>query len=246
LDGWTYERFDCQEDGLARLVGRLDASWAGLSLTMPLKRAVVPLLDAIEPTAEALGVVNTVLVSGVGKGLVLTGANTDIAGVQGALQPYVTGASPKVGVILGGGATAASALVALKQLGTERVFLAVRDVARAGWITRATHHMGITPFITKLSGPGFAQQLAKADVVVCTLPAGVADQFVPMVPSATQARVLDVVYDPPVSAFAQSFAQAGGVVIPGTDMLVHQAVEQVRLMTGCSVSPQILFDALRA
>ena len=59
LDDWSYDRFEIDEAGLPGFVGGLDDSWAGLSLTMPLKRAIIPLLDGISDTAASVEAVNT-------------------------------------------------------------------------------------------------------------------------------------------------------------------------------------------
>ena len=61
LEGWTYEAIDTTEEQLPALVNGLDASWAGLSLTMPLKHAVIPLLDHVDPLANVVGAVNTLV-----------------------------------------------------------------------------------------------------------------------------------------------------------------------------------------
>ena len=76
LQGWTYEPLDVTEDALAGVLDGLDEGWAGLSLTMPLKQAVLPLLDHVEPLAAAVGAANTVLVSGHGPALSLVGASS--------------------------------------------------------------------------------------------------------------------------------------------------------------------------
>ncbi|NEC92910.1 shikimate dehydrogenase, partial [Streptomyces sp. SID12501] len=80
LDGWRYDAVDVTEDALVTFLRDLDPTWAGLSLTMPLKQTVLPLLDHVEPLAEVVGAVNTVLVHGAGAGRTLTGANTDVHG----------------------------------------------------------------------------------------------------------------------------------------------------------------------
>jgi shikimate dehydrogenase len=61
LHGWKYEAIECDEAGLPGLLGSLGPDWAGLSLTMPLKRAVLPLLDGAEPLAGQVGAANTVV-----------------------------------------------------------------------------------------------------------------------------------------------------------------------------------------
>lgn len=91
LAGWTYGLQDVTEEQLPGVVRDLDASWAGLSLTMPLKQVVLPLLDHVDPLAEVVGAVNTVVVQGGGTAPVLVGANTDVAGIVAALREGAAG-----------------------------------------------------------------------------------------------------------------------------------------------------------
>src|SRR4051794_12969885 len=58
---WTYDAIECDEAALPAFVQSLDASWVGLSLTMPLKRAVLPLLAEMSETVRLTGAANTVL-----------------------------------------------------------------------------------------------------------------------------------------------------------------------------------------
>jgi shikimate dehydrogenase len=81
---WSYEAIDTTEEQLPAVVGRLDASWAGLSVTMPLKVAMMGLVHVVEPLAEVVGAVNTVLVTE--GGAMLVGANTDVFGIVAALR----------------------------------------------------------------------------------------------------------------------------------------------------------------
>lgn len=83
LDDWSYDRFEVDEAGLPGFVGELDDSWAGLSLTMPLKRAIIPLLDEISDTAASVEAVNTVVFREDGRRV---GDNTDIPGMIAALR----------------------------------------------------------------------------------------------------------------------------------------------------------------
>ncbi|MYX24111.1 shikimate dehydrogenase, partial [Streptomyces sp. SID8380] len=75
LSGWTYERIETDEAALPGFVDGLGPEWAGLSLTMPLKRAVLPLLDRISDTAASVDAVNTVVFEADGS---RSGDNTDI------------------------------------------------------------------------------------------------------------------------------------------------------------------------
>lgn len=87
LDDWSYDRFEVDEAALPGFVAGLDASWAGLSLTMPLKRAIIPLLDEISATAASVEAVNTVVLTEDGRRV---GDNTDIPGMIAALRSAVS------------------------------------------------------------------------------------------------------------------------------------------------------------
>lgn len=249
LDGWSYDAVDVTEEQLPAFVGDLDASWAGLSLTMPLKQTVLPLLDHVEPLAAVVGAVNTVLVQAGGSGRpVLTGANTDVHGIVAALSEGLAGAGPggsapagerpaRTAVVLGAGATAASALAALAELGCATPVVLARSLGRTGALARAAHRMGVEPVFRPLDGALAA--MAGADLVVSTLPPRAADDLAAALAGggATTAPrpgavLLDVAYDPRPTALHTAWAGAGGVAVPGERMLLHQAVEQVRLMTG--------------
>src|SRR5699024_652107 len=133
---WEYGRAEVAESQLADVLAGLDPEWAGLSLTMPLKHAALELVDVVEPLAEVVGAVNTIIVQpGPGRGL-LGAANTDVYGIVAALREAAgsrpEGWRPRGAVVLGGGATAASTLAALAELGITHSTVLVRSPARAG------------------------------------------------------------------------------------------------------------------
>lgn len=133
LENWSYERFDVDEAALPGFVEGLDSSWAGLSLTMPLKRAIIPLLDGISDTAASVETVNTVIFTEDGRRL---GDNTDIPGMVAALHERGV-EKVESAAVLGAGATASSALAALSVVCAGPVTAYVRSAARAdemrGW-----------------------------------------------------------------------------------------------------------------
>ena len=246
LDGWSYDAVDVTEEQLPAFVGDLDATWAGLSLTMPLKQTVLPLLDHVEPLAGVVGAVNTVLVQAGGSGRpVLTGANTDVHGIVAALSEGLAaagGAAPgerppaRSAVVLGAGATAASALAALAELGCTVPVVLARSLGRTGALARAAHRMGVEPVFRSLDGA--LDATAGADLVVSTLPPRAADDLAAGLAAGAAhaprpgAVLLDVAYDPRPTALHTAWLGSGGVAVPGERMLLHQAAEQVRLMTG--------------
>src|ERR1700722_16722559 len=83
LHGWRYDKIECDEPGLSRLVGGMGPEWAGLSLTMPLKRVVMTVADEVSPLAEAVGAANTLVFSPAGG---TRADNTDVAGMTPSID----------------------------------------------------------------------------------------------------------------------------------------------------------------
>ncbi|WP_149204848.1 shikimate dehydrogenase [Actinotalea subterranea] len=238
LGEWRYDAIDVTQDDLEAFVAGLDEGWAGLSLTMPLKQAVLPLLDHVEPLAEVVGAVNTLLVQGGGRRPTLVGVNTDVHGIVAALREGLATSRARHAVVLGAGATAASTLAALAQLGCATPDVFVRSMARAGATMRAAHRMGVEPrFLTMSPAQRMTDAIRRADVVVSTLPPHAADEIAAALGQApvsepVTATLLDCAYDPRPTALGAAWTALGGVLVPGERMLLHQATEQVRLMTG--------------
>jgi shikimate dehydrogenase len=219
---WIYDRVDVTGEGLGPFLASLDASWVGLSLTMPLKNDVLPFLDEVDPVALATGAVNTVVLADGRR----SGFNTDVDGIVVTLDETHAGHGPAV--VLGAGATARSAVAALAARGTTQVTAHVRRPESASDLERTASGVGVRLVVRPWAEA--ADSLA-ADVVVSTVPRGVADELVSAVPEAP-GTLLDVVYDPWPTALATAWQARGGSVASGLDLLLHQAVEQVRLMTG--------------
>ena len=226
LTWWRYEAIECEESGLSALLDRCGPDWAGLSLTMPLKRTVLPLLDRVEPLATQVGCVNTVVFAAAQR----LGYNTDVAGIVGALAEHGIGSGGPAGpaLIIGGGATACAALAALRDLGEMTVTAAVRDADRARDLCAAAARLGMTLKLTAFD----AAALDGARLVISTVPAGanIFAEIFPALASPPEA-VLDVVYHPWPTALAAAAQQAGVALVSGFDLLLHQAARQVELMT---------------
>jgi len=255
LDGWEYGVHDVTEDALAGFLRDVDRGWAGLSLTMPLKQVVMPLLDHVEPLAEAVGAVNTVLFSAVGgAGRVTTmGTNTDVHGIVAALRERLGTRRVVDAVVLGGGATAASALAAVAELGCPSPQVFVRSLDRIGPLRAAVARMGVSPSFEVFDDKATTSALAAADAVVSTMPKYAADTWASLLTelvagAGEQPRgvLLDVVYDPRPTALQSAWAALGADSVGGERMLLHQAAEQVRLMTGRTAPLAAMDKALRA
>lgn len=224
LDGWSYQAIECDEAGLPGRLAGCGPQWAGLSLTMPLKRAVLPLLDRTDPVAAATGGANTVVFNGGAR----LGYNTDVAGLVTALAEAGLDRAPAGALILGGGATACSALAALAELGLREVTAAVREPARAAGLLAAASRLAMSVELCP-----FGKE-SEAELLISTVPAGAGDLYAERLRGiALPPRiVMDVVYDPWPTPLATAASQAGSVAVSGFELLLHQAARQVELMTG--------------
>lgn len=223
---WTYGRHEVASGGLDTFVAGLGPEWRGLSLTMPLKREVLPLLDRTTPLVDELGVANTVAFRAVGDTVLRCGANTD---VQGLVRPVeALGHLPGEATVLGGGATATSALTAAVRLGAELVRVFLRDTAKAGPLVDLAVRLGVSLEVLPLDDLAGTRH----GFVVSTLPGGAADEL-DLVPSGPDAVLFDVAYEPWPTAASTRWSAAGGRVLNGIDMLAEQAVGQIRFfLTG--------------
>jgi len=220
---WTYDAIEVDEAGLEAFVAGLDATWRGLSLTMPLKRAVLPLLDEVDPWAEVSGAANTVVLSE-GRRL---GHNTDVPGAVAAISERADTPFGRA-VVLGGGATAASVLLALSEVGCREARVLVRNPDRAADTVAALerHGRGPTVEVGRL-----ADGFGVPDIVVSTIPAEAQERE--LVEAAAAAPVVfEVLYHPWPTPLAAAATANGRTLIGGLDLLVHQAALQVALMTG--------------
>ncbi|MFE3186875.1 shikimate dehydrogenase [Streptomyces violascens] len=229
LAHWSYDRFEVDEASLSRFFAGLDTSWAGLSLTMPLKRAVIPLLDAVSATAASVEAVNTVVFTDDGRRL---GDNTDIPGMIAALgERGVT--RVESAAVLGAGATASSALAALARICTGPVTAYVRSEARAEEMRGWGERLGVD---VRTADWSRAADAFEAPLVIATTPAGTTDALAAAVPERP-GTLFDVLYEPWPTALAAAWSGRGGAIVGGLDLLVHQAVLQVEQMTGCDKAP---------
>lgn len=235
LTDWSYDVRECDAAGLRDLVAGLGPTWSGLSLTMPLKEEALLLARTSSDIARRTGAVNTLVRIADG----WHGENTDVAGIREALRDAGVGAAQPAtrAVVVGSGATARSALAALAELGIADVAFVVRKDVRASTLAQARDH-GLR--ISVLHEPDAATEILQSPLVISAVPAGAADSLALAVdaaaeklgPVATPGVLLDVVYADWPTPLAQAAASYGARIVPGIEMLIHQAAAQVELMTG--------------
>jgi shikimate dehydrogenase len=231
---WTYDAIDVTEEQLPRFVHQLDSSWRGLSLTMPLKAVAAAVATRRSELVERLGVANTLVLEGDER----VAANTDVPGMRAALAEA---AAPVVrhATVLGAGSTAVAAVAALSTMADE-VTVVARSPSRARQVLRLAHALGVPVSVVGWDGSSSA---LTAPIVLSTVPSGAADALAGSIP-ASPGLLFDVVYDPWPTALAAAWIGQGGQVCSGLDLLVWQAVEQVRLMTERTVPVQVLRAAV--
>lgn len=236
-----------QAEAFARRL-RTEPGWVGVSVTMPLKDALIPHLDELSERVQRLGALNTVVVQHRDGAVHLYGHNTDVdgiveamAGVLPARRPGDTPGTGRRAAILGAGNTALAALEACAELGLTHVDLVVRSPQRAASALGLAQTLGLGCEAIDATAAG--RRLAHYQAVISTLPAHAADELVkPLgldpqqgpVPGtlAPGAVLLDVAYDPWPSVLATAWERAGGTVVSGLTMLLYQGVEQVKLFSG--------------
>jgi len=228
LDGWTYDRIECAADELPGVVGGFGPEWVGVSVTMPGKFAALRFADERTLRAEVVGSANTLVRTPAG----WRADNTDVDGVTGAL-----GEASGRAAVLGSGGTAPAAVVGLAELGVQDISIVARNRDKAASLLDLGAHIGVETRWIELGAP-----LADVDVVVSTLPADVAALHITTL--ATTPLLLDAIYDPWPTPLAAAVEAAGGRVISGLQMLLHQAFAQVEQFTGLPAPTEAMRAAL--
>lgn len=218
---WTYDAVEMTGDRLGAFVDGLDETWRALSLTMPLKRDVIPLLTRRHELVDVVGGANTVLLTDDG----LSGFNTDVQGAVASFQD-VGVASLDYVHILGAGATASSVLVAVARLGASRVLVSARTPEKAAELIDIGAKLGVDVVVRPWGI--MDRSLVAPDAIVSTLPGGANDMTF-AAPIREKSVLFDVAYDPWPSALARAWGEVGGTVISGLDLLINQAVGQLRV-----------------
>lgn len=231
LSDWVYGIHEVGASELGGFVSRLGPEWAGLSLTMPLKEVAFEVAAEVSGLAREVGAINTLVRRPDGG---WNGDNTDVYGVSQALREAGVGHVASA-LVFGSGATARSVVAGLAALGCPKVTFAVRSLARPETLEQA-RRAGLEVEVVGLRE--LASRVGDSQLVISTLPqnalsaSALVDLLLPKGLRIPDHLLLDVVYAGWPSPLARTFADAGATVVSGFEMLVHQAAEQVHLMTG--------------
>lgn len=238
---WSYGRRQVDAAGFEGALAELDETWRGLSLTYPLKSAAFAAATTRDDRAEATGAVNTLLLEPDGA----RGFNTDVGGIAAALREEGIHTVDRARIV-GAGATASSAVVALGELGARRIEVVARRPEAIAPLITLGESLGIA-----VTAASFAASFDPVDVSIATLPgeAAVTDAAADAL-AAGGGLLLDVVYGHWPTAVAAGWKRAGAPAVSGLGMLLHQALLQVRIFvtgevgTALDDEPHVL-DAMR-
>lgn len=239
LTDWTYERIECDAERLPGLVGGFGPEWVGVSVTMPGKFAALCFADERTDRAAEVGSANTLVRTPRG----WRADNTDIDGVAGAVGSLSENGSGRA-LICGSGGTAPAAVAGLAQLGVAGITVVARNPEKAARLVDLGARIGVPTRFCGLDSDELAGEVAAAELLISTIPADVASRH-----AATFAAIpvlLDAVYNPWPTPLAAAVTAAGGRVISGLQMLLHQAFGQVEQFTGLPAPREAMTCALAA
>ncbi|SER89881.1 shikimate dehydrogenase [Propionibacterium cyclohexanicum] len=237
LRDWSYESFDVTPQALPEFLASCTTQWVGLSVTAPLKSALLE-HGLAEQRAKDLNAANT-LVFGHPNRLY----NTDVTGMRVALASHGV---EKAGtaIVLGAGATARSALAALEALGVSTITVAARSVQRAhDSLDPIAAILGVDVEVvdwTSLDSLGEHP----ADILISTVPTVFEPSRAVQLAALTPV-VFDIVYHDYPTNLSRAAQAAGALDVDGVDLLVYQAIDQVVLMTGRRPQAEPLLELCR-
>lgn len=223
---WHYERVELVESQLRDFLAERGPEWGGFSLTMPLKFEALALSTTIDEAAKLTGAVNTLIPSGVLGDRRWQGFNTDVAGIVDSLAEN---GIPRLRslVILGGGATAGSAIVAAARMGARQVTVALRNPQKDQGLRERARLAGVQLTIMELEDAAAA--VSDSDLLLNTLPGGVDTGLTFARDTIRRVPLYDVAYSPWPSALGAQWQRADAQLISGLGMLLRQALVQVRI-----------------
>lgn len=239
---WSYVAFDVAAgDADAALDAMRVLGIAGLSVTMPHKRAVADAVDRLEPAARALRSVNTVSWDGDR----LVGSSTDGAGFVASLAEIGVDVADSRVAVIGAGGVARSVVDALGRAGAAEITV----------LNRTREHAELAATLASVASVGIAGDIGRADIVVNATsvgmgvePALAAFDDLACEPTLLRAEqvVVDLVYHPLRTAWLRAADELGARTVDGLGMLIHQAALQQERWIGVLPDTTVMRTAAEA
>ncbi|WP_018143701.1 shikimate dehydrogenase family protein [Alloscardovia criceti] len=257
LTDWEYGRQEVREAALGTFFQSIDSTWAGVSMTMPLKKEALRFGDTQDERVAFLGVANTAVFdwnrsNSHDSALPFIHLyNTDVDGIKRTFHDefLLDNCSDKRVLILGSGSTATSAIAALMETGARDFTVCAVQDDQAHHVAKLmtqypAAHTSQTDTVTISVAPwsDAIRFIPQADIIIAAVPAHATDTLaadvaqLPPYLDVTGTYVLDVIYDPRPTDFMHSMELKGAHVRGGEHMLLRQAIAQVAYMTSLDVS----------
>jgi len=233
---WEYGRAEVQKGLMRTFIAGLDGVWNGFSVTMPLKEEATRFAEELDDYASLTGATNTLYLDEFGK---WHGFNTDVFGIVQAVTEARIGLV-KHALIIGSGATATSAMVAISVLNPNAhvEVLARNKVSRKALIGLGKK-LGLK--VSRAGGLRAASRIS--NLTISTLPSGALDKQASRLVRAwtwkPKGALLDVSYNPWPSKLAEAWSAKGKRTISGLEMLIWQAVAQIRIFSTGSAEKEL-------
>lgn len=223
----------------AAVVGVAALGFRGVNVTVPHKRAVLPVLDTLSPAAEALGAVNTIVVERAeNREAILSGHNTDASGFIRALRDGGFDPTDTSGIVVGAGGAARAVVFGLIEAGSAHILVLNRTLRRAEDL--ASDLKGPSSSIVRAQPLDEGTLIAAsrdADLLVNATPVGMWPQvnasiWPDEVPLPAHLTVFDLVYNPRETKLVQQARASKARALDGLGMLVHQGAQAFEIWTG--------------
>jgi shikimate dehydrogenase len=229
---WEYSRWRIPAGGLAAALTGRGHGWRGFSVTAPLKAEALAFAGSVSEDARRSGAVNTLVFDSLEPGAPARGENTDIPGIVVAFAERGVTELRGTAQVLGAGETAASAAIAAQRLGAECVEVYARRPERARALAE---RLGADVTAHALADWRVGREVA---LVVDTVPRGYSPEE-HLLGDLGDTALLSAAYDPWPTPLAERWLAAEAPVVTGLDMLLHQAVYQVRLFGGAPIDEPV-------
>ena len=229
-----YTLIEIKTGELNAFLSSCDQSWTGFSLTMPLKEEVLSFASQVSLLSQRIQSANTLMQ----KDGEWSATTTDVSGITQALASHEKDASGDV-LIIGAGATARAAAAACDGVAA-RITVMNRSLTRVDSISNCVEYSDLD-FVSWKE----AEVIETADLIISTTPEGVSDSLIDFFPANPTAVFFDVLYKPwPTKALA-AWSAAGGQIIDGLELLIHQGIDQIALFSGQSIDRPSMSQLMR-
>lgn len=213
---WEYQRHLVASGELSEFLASHEGQFRGLSLTMPLKEEAISLINRISDEGKSVNSINTIIFDE----LDVQGHNTDIQGFKDALQ-HKNVSIPESAAVLGGGATARSAIAALD--GQAKVISVYsRSPHRNSALVNSAKSSTV-----EIKPWSMVASACDHELIIATTPKGATDEIDPQRVSGT---LFESLYDPWPTPLLRKWRERGGLGIDGLELLIWQALGQLELM----------------